>query len=146
MLQTWEEHSANHQALLRELDRESGLTPTSEAHRWRRWFWGSFAVNLVLAIALMAATAHAQTPALPSPDVILRIQERNARERQAAIALEQDAACRLTITAGPQPAARVLSEAEKTQIREALERLYREQPGVVIDARTGQPVVHVTGQ
>lgn len=35
------------------------------------------------------------------------------------------------------PAPRVVSERERRELREALDRFFREYPGVIIDARTG---------
>lgn len=95
-------------------------------------------MKLLFTLILTAAAGAAQVerPPLPSPDQILRIQEAQARERSMAERLvvpERPPAA----TAAP---ARTLNEAEQREVRDALERFSLENPGLVIDARTGRPV------
>jgi HrpA-like RNA helicase len=85
-------------------------------------------------ILILAAAAQAESFSLPSPDQILRVQEREARERAMAE----------RVAPQPRPSVeaprQLLSAAERLELRIALDRFLRQNPGVVIDARTGSAV------
>jgi hypothetical protein len=96
--------------------------------------------TLVFAIIVTAA-GQVQRPSLPSPDQILRVQESQARERsigyrELILAERQQPAAPAVVPATP----RTLPESERREIHEALDRFFRENPGVVIDARTGRAI------
>jgi len=56
-LQSWDEHDENHTALLRLLNREQGLTPWPEMHRWRRRFFCLLGLAVVLVAYLFVLLA-----------------------------------------------------------------------------------------
>jgi len=111
-----------------------------------------------------------QGRALPSPDLILRLQESAARERSRAerammmLPEQQPAAQQLgpepqfhlltpNARSVPSPLAPVsgprsgLTPKERRDLRVAMERFFRENAGKIIDARTGeelQPIVSET--
>jgi len=63
MLQTWSEHRPNHDALLRELRRESGLTPYQEAAKWRHRFFYALLIlagQAVVIVGLLLRKGNAQ--------------------------------------------------------------------------------------
>jgi hypothetical protein len=81
-----------------------------------------------------------QGKALPSPDLILRLQESAARERSRAERAmmtmpEQQPAAQQP---SRKPQFHPLTTKERQDLHLALERLFRENPGKIIDARTGQ--------
>lgn len=51
-MQSWEEQSENREAFLRELRRrwDAGWVPYPEIRRWKRRFWGSLLLNVLLLI------------------------------------------------------------------------------------------------
>ena len=54
-MQSWDEHRENHDALLREMNRDRAFTPWLEMCRWRRRFWwllvlGSLLVGYLFAL------------------------------------------------------------------------------------------------
>lgn len=57
MLQSWDEHRENHDALMRLLDREREPTPYVQMRRWRRRFWWLLAATGVLLFWLFLAVA-----------------------------------------------------------------------------------------
>lgn len=79
--------------------------------------------------------ASAET--VPSADLIQVLNEAHARERamskRCALPPAREANSRRTIPP------RVMGKEEREQLRQALERLDRENPGVLIDMRTGKP-------
>jgi hypothetical protein len=96
--------------------------------------------TLVFAIIVTAA-GQVQRPPIPSPDQIIRVQESQARERsigyrELILAERQQAAAPAVVPATP----RTLPEIERRQIHEALDQFFRENPGIVIDARTGRTI------
>lgn len=60
MNQTWEEHRENHEAFLRELEREAGeaWTPAAEARAWRRRFLYAVLIDLVVSCLLVWILSH----------------------------------------------------------------------------------------
>lgn len=80
---------------------------------------------------------------LPSPDQILRIQDAEARDRAMAARTYQRHPEPVP-AAVPAPASSPLTEAGRRELREALDGFFREHPGVIIDARTGCPIEHLT--
>ena len=100
----------------------------------------AFFAILLAAAAMRAETLPSNQIVMPVPSAnqILVVQEREARERHYA-----DRAA-MAAPAAP-PAARpqtpgVLSRQERRELQQALDRLFREHPGVTIDARTGKPI------
>jgi len=54
MPQTWDEHRPNHDALLREIERESALTSWQEAARWRHRFFYALLIVAAEAVVILA--------------------------------------------------------------------------------------------
>jgi len=87
--------------------------------------------------------------ALPSPDLILRLQESAARERsraERAMAMmpERQSAA---LQSSHEPQFHPLTAKERRDLHVAMERFFRENAGKIIDARTGnelQPIVSET--
>jgi hypothetical protein len=100
--------------------------------------------NAILVIFLAAAAVRAESPVampLPSPNQILMVQEREAGERYYANRATMAALAQKPAPAPADPTpARTLSEQERRELHEALDRFFREHPGVIIDARTGKPL------
>jgi len=82
-----------------------------------------------LALLAMAASVFGQD--LPSADTIRLVQEREAHERAVAARIEYQIAKQPKPCAEPEPAPRHLSAEEMQQLRNALDRYFRENSGRV---------------
>lgn len=82
-----------------------------------------------LVLAVFAASAFAQE--LPNPDHIKLIQEAQERERAIARRIEYQISRAEKPKPAPRPA-RVLTDGERRELREALERFVRENPGRLV--------------
>jgi hypothetical protein len=87
------------------------------------------ASGAVACLFIVAVAAFAQVP--PDAATILLAREREAHERAVAARIEYQIAKQPKPVAAPEPAPRKLSAAEVQQLRDALDRYFRENGGRV---------------
>jgi hypothetical protein len=86
-----------------------------------------------IVLVLILTGAFGNGP-LPSPHLILQLQESATRETYRA----ERGYNAQPPQPNPEPQFHSLTDAERRDLHEALERFFRENPGGIIDARTGK--------
>jgi hypothetical protein len=85
----------------------------------------------MMRLALFAVATSVFGQSLPSADTIRLVQEREAHERAVAARIEYQIRKQPKPVAAPEPAPRKLSAEEVQQLRDALDRYFRENCGRV---------------